>query len=164
MAKKKKKKHGPVGNIVAQNRKARHDYFIEDTFEAGIQLLGSEVKSIRAGSASIVEAYAQETDGELFLVNAYIPEYAPAAKHTGHIDTRRPRKLLMRKREIGRLMGSIQREGYTLVPLSIYFNDRGLAKVELGLGKGKHKADKRQSSKDRDWKRDKARLMAHRNS
>ena len=156
---KKKKKHAP-GNVVAQNRKARHDYFIEDTFEAGIQLLGSEVKSLRSGQASIAEAFAQEKDGELFLLNAYIPEYQAASVHTGH-ETRRERKLLMHRREIERLSMDIARAGYTLVPLAIYFNDRGMAKVELGLGKGKHKVDKRQTVKDRDWKRDKARLMAH---
>ena len=161
MAKKKKKK-GPDATIVAQNRKARHDYFIEDTVEAGIQLMGSEVKSLRKGSGSIGESYAVEKAGEMYLTNAYIPEYAPAAKYNGH-EPRRERKLLLHKREIHRLMGNIQREGYTLVPLSIYFNPRGIAKVELGLAKGKHKADKRQSSKDRDWKRDKARLMSHKN-
>jgi len=159
---KKKKKGGPDGDIVAQNRKARHDYFIEDTFEAGIMLMGSEVKSLRRGSATIGDAYAVEKNGELYLVNAYIPEYAPAARHNGH-EPKRERKLLMHRREIDRLMGNIQREGYTVVPLSIYFNPRGMAKVELGLGKGKHKADKRQATKDRDWKRDKARMMSHRN-
>jgi len=159
---KKKKKGGPDGDIVAQNRKARHDYFIEDTFEAGIMLMGSEVKSLRKGSATIGDAYAVEKDGELYLVNAYIPEYAPAAAYNGHTP-KRERKLLMHRREIDRLMANIQREGYTVVPLSIYFNPRGMAKVELGLGKGKHKADKRQTTKDRDWKRDKARLMSHSN-
>jgi len=159
MAKKKKKK-GPDGVIAAQNRKARHDYFIEDTFEAGIMLMGSEVKSLRRGSSSITESYAQEKDGELYLLNAYIPEYAPAAVHTGHEDPRRQRKLLLHKKELARLFMALAREGYTLVPLAIYFNDRGMAKVELGLGKGKNKGDKRQSAKDRDWKRDKARLMA----
>ncbi|MEG3617432.1 SsrA-binding protein SmpB [Magnetovibrio sp. PR-2] len=161
MAKKKKKK-GPDGTIVAQNRKARHDYFIEDTVEAGIQLMGSEVKSLRKGSGSIGESYAVDKSGEMYLTNAYIPEYAPAAKYNGH-EPRRERKLLLHKREIYRLMGNIQREGYTVVPLSIYFNTRGIAKVELGLAKGKHKSDKRQSSKDRDWKRDKARLLSHKN-
>jgi len=160
---KKKKKHGASDNIAAQNRKARHDYHIEDNFEAGIMLMGSEVKSLRRGQASIGEAYAQEKDGELYLVNAYIPEYAPAAAHTGHDDPRRARKLLLHKREIARLFMAISREGYTLVPLSIFFNDRGIAKVDLGLGKGKNKGDKRQSNKDRDWKRDKARLMSHKN-
>ena len=160
---KKKKKHGASDNIAAQNRKARHDYHIEDNFEAGIMLMGSEVKSLRRGSASIAESYAQEKDGELYLINAYIPEYAPAAAHTGHDDPRRARKLLLHKREIARLLMAISREGYTLVPLSIFFNDRGIAKVDLGLGKGKNKGDKRQTSKDRDWKRDKARLMSHKN-
>jgi len=160
---KKKKKHGPDGDIVAQNRKARHDYYIESTVEAGIMLMGSEVKSLRKGSSSIQESYAQDKDGELFLINAYIPEYAAAAQHTGHMDPRRERKLLLHRREIDRLMMSNTREGYTLVPLSIFFNERGLAKVELGLGKGKNKGDKRQTSKDRDWKRDKARMMSHKN-
>lgn len=158
---KKKKKHGPTGTVVAQNRRARFDYFIEDTYEAGIMLMGSEVKSLRRGSTSISEAFAQEKDGALYLVNAYIPEYAPAAAHTGHADPRRQRKLLLHKKEISRLMMAIAREGYTLVPLSIYFNERGMAKVELGLGKGKNKGDKRQTSKDRDWQRDKSRLMAN---
>ena len=158
MAKKKKKK-GPDGDIVAQNRKARHNYFIESTLEAGIMLVGSEVKSLRNGSATIADAYAVEKDGELFLTNAYIPEYGPSAQHNGH-EPKRERKLLLHGREIARLVASIQREGYTVVPLSIYFNARGIAKVELGLAKGKHKADKRQTVKDRDWKRDKARLMS----
>jgi len=158
---KKKKKHGPDGDIVAQNRKARFDYFIEDTMEAGIMLMGSEVKSLRRASASIAEAYAQEKDGEIFLLNAYIPEYEAAAKHTGHSDPRRPRKLLLHRRQIDRLMMATARAGYTIVALSVYFNERGMAKVELGLGKGKHKGDKRQTSKDRDWKRDKARMMSH---
>lgn len=157
---KKKKKHGPSGDIAAQNRKARHDYFIEETFEAGIMLMGSEVKALRRGSGSIGEAYAAEKEEALFLINAYIPEYASAAARTGH-EPKRPRKLLMHKREIARLLMAIAREGYTLVPLSIYFNARGIAKVELGLGKGKHQADKRQSDKDRSWKRNKARLMSH---
>ena len=163
MGKKKKKKHGPDGDIVAQNRKARHDYYIEDTIEAGLMLMGSEVKSLRLGTSSIQESYAQDKDGELYLLNAYIPEYKASAQHTGHQDPRRPRKLLMHRREIDRLMQSIARGGYTVVPLSFYFNDRGIAKVELGLGKGKNKGDKRQSNKDRDWQRDKARMMSHKN-
>lgn len=161
MAKKKKKK-GPDGDIVAQNRKARHNYFIEDTVEAGIMLMGSEVKSLRRGSATIGDAFAVEKDGELYLTNAYIPEYAAASVHNGHKPTRE-RKLLLHRRQIDRLMANIARDGYTVVPLCIYFNPRGMAKVELGLGKGKHKADKRQTSKDRDWKRDQARMMSHRN-
>jgi SsrA-binding protein len=141
----------------AQNRRARHDYLIEDTLEAGLVLHGSEVKVLRQGQASINEAYANESDGELFLVNANIPEYA-AAKHFSH-QPRRPRKLLLHRKEMARLLGAIRREGMTLVPLSIYFNERGRAKVELGLAHGKKKADKRQAEKNRDWQRDKARIM-----
>lgn len=122
-------------------------------------LTGSEVKSLRRGSATIADAFAVEKNGELFLTNAYIPEYGPAAKHNGH-EPLRERKLLLHRREIDRLLANIQREGYTVVPLSIYFNPRGMAKVELGLGKGKHKVDKRQTVKERDWKRNKARLMS----
>jgi SsrA-binding protein len=143
--------------IAAQNRKARHDFFIEETLEAGIVLHGTEVKSLRQGGASIVESYAGPKDGELFLVNAHIPEYA-GAKHFGH-EPRRPRKLLVKRRELGRLIGAVQRAGVTIVPLSIYFNDRGIAKVQLGLAKGKRKLDKRETEKQRDWQRDKARLM-----
>jgi SsrA-binding protein len=141
----------------AQNRRARHDYLIEDTLEAGLVLQGSEVKVLRQGQASIAEAYANETAGELFLVNANIPEYS-AAKHFSH-QPRRPRKLLLHRKEMARLLGAIRREGVTIVPLSIYFNERGRAKVELGLAHGKKKADKRQAEKDRDWQRDKARIM-----
>ena len=141
----------------AQNRRARHDYLIEDTLEAGLVLQGSEVKVLRQGQASINEAYANESGGELFLVNANIPEYS-AAKHFTH-QPRRPRKLLLHRKEMARLLGAIRREGMTLVPLSIYFNERGRAKVELGLAHGKKKADKRQAEKSRDWQRDKARIM-----
>ncbi len=154
MAKKKKK---TPGNIAAQNRKARHDYFIEENFEAGIQLAGSEVKSLRAGRATITEAYASDEEGELYLINAYIPEYE-SAKHFNH-DPKRKRKLLLHKREIARLRNAVNRKGMTLVALSIYFNERGLAKVDLGLAKGKQHHDKRQDKKEQDWKRDKARLM-----
>jgi SsrA-binding protein len=146
-----------AGRLAAQNRKARHDYIIEDTFEAGIVLLGTEVKSLRQGRASIGEAFAAERDGELFLFNAYIPEYE-AANRFNH-EPRRPRKLLMHRREIARLIGLIQRGGMTLVPLSIYFNERGVAKVQLGLARGKRKVDKREAEKARDWEREKARLM-----
>jgi SsrA-binding protein len=147
-----------AGRIAAQNRRARHDYFIDDTLEAGIMLAGTEVKALRAGRASINEAYAGERHGELYLINAYIPEYQAAPKAFSH-ETRRPRKLLVHRRELGRLLGSIQREGATLVPLSIYFTDRGIAKVELGLARGKRKVDKRQAEKTRDWQRDRARLL-----
>ena len=104
---------------------------------------------------------SQDKDGELYLINAHIPEYKASAQHTGHQDPRRERKLLLHRRQIDRLMQSIARGGYTIVPLSFYFNERGIAKVELGIGKGKNKGDKRQTSKDRDWKRDKARMMSH---
>ena len=145
------------GRIAAQNRKARHDYFIEETVEAGIVLLGTEVKSLRAGGASIAEAYAGPQGGEIFLFNAHIPEYK-AAKHFGH-EPKRPRKLLLKRREVSRLAGAVQRAGVTMVPLSLYFNDRGIAKLQLGLAKGKRKLDKRETEKQRDWQRDKARLM-----
>lgn len=157
MTGKNRKKKGFVGTLVAQNRKARHDYLIEEKFEAGIMLMGSEVKSLRAGKASINEAYAHEKDGEVWLVNAHIAEYDPA-KTLGH-ESRRPRKLLLRHREIARLTGAVRRQGMTLIPLAIYFNERGLAKVELALARGKHTIDKRQTLKDRDWARQKARLM-----
>jgi len=142
---------------VAQNRRARHDYLIEDTIEAGVVLHGTEVKVLRKGQASIAEAYADESAGELFLVNANIPEYASSA-HFNH-QPRRPRKLLLHRKQMNRLLGAIRREGVTIVPLSIYFNERGRAKVELGLAHGRKKADRRQAEKDRDWRRDKARLM-----
>lgn len=146
-----------TNRFAAQNRRARHDYFIEDTFEAGVMLLGTEVKSLRQGRASISEAFAAERGGEFFLFNAYIPEYE-AANRFNH-EPRRPRKLLLHRREMNRLLGAVQRGGMTLVPLSIYFNERGIAKVQLGLGKGKRKVDKRDTEKERDWNRDKARLM-----
>ena len=148
----------PAGKIAAQNRRARHDYLIEQTVEAGIVLAGTEVKSLRTGQASIAEAFAREDGGELFLVNAHIPEYQQAHKLLQH-EVKRPRKLLLHRKEMSRLMSSIKREGITIVPLSIYFNPRGMAKVQLGLAKGKRMADKRQAAKERDWQRDKARLM-----
>lgn len=147
---------------VAMNRKARHDYFITDTVEAGIVLEGTEVKSLRTGQASIQESFAGPKDGALFLLNAYIPEYKQAGTHLQH-ETRRARKLLLHKREMNKLMGSVKREGMTLVPLGIYFNKRGIAKVELGLAKGKNTVDKRETIKKRDWERDKARIMRSRN-
>ena len=151
------KKKSPIGNLVAQNRKARHNYAIDETVEAGIQLIGSEVKTLRAGQATIAESYAAAEDGAIYLINANIPEYASAA-HFGH-EPRRKRKLLLHKREIERLRGQIERKGMTLVPLDIHFNARGIAKVTLGLGRGKQNIDKRQDVKDRDWKRQQARLL-----
>jgi len=147
---------------VAQNRRARHDYLIEDTFEAGLVLQGTEVKVLRQGQASIAEAYADERGGELFLVNANIPEYGSSA-HFNH-QPRRPRKLLLHRKEMNKLLGAVRRQGMTLVPLAIYFNDRGRAKVELGLARGKRKEDRRQAEKDRDWQRSRARLMRERNA
>ena len=149
-------------HYVAQNRRARHDYLIEDTLEAGVVLRGTEVKVLRQGQASIVEAYADEDGGELFLVNANIPEYA-SSTHFNH-QPRRPRKLLLHRKQVNRLLGAIRREGITVVPLSIYFNERGRAKVELGLARGKRKADKRQADKQRDWQRSRARILRNRNA
>lgn len=157
MAGKNRKKKPSAGNVVAQNRKARHDYEIEETFEAGLVLIGSEVKSLRQGQASINEAYADAKDGELYLLNAHIPEYA-AAKHFGH-QPRRPRKLLLHRREIAKLIGAVRQKGMALVPLSIYFNNRGIAKVSLALARGRRKADKRAALKAQEWKRDKERLL-----
>jgi SsrA-binding protein len=140
------------------NRRARHDYFITDTVESGIMLTGTEVKSLRLGQASIQESFAGAKEGALYLFNAYIPEYKQAGSHLQH-ETHRARKLLVHRREMDRLLGAVKREGMTLVPLSLYFNKRGIAKVEIGLAKGKHKADKRAAIKQRDWQRDKARIM-----
>ena len=143
--------------VVARNRKARHDYLVLDTFEAGIELTGSEVKSLRGGRASIADAYATERGRELWLVNAHIPEYA-SASHFGH-EARRPRRLLLHRRQIERLIGAVTREGKTLVPLAIYFNGRGRAKVELALAQGKKAHDKRAAIREREWARDKQRLL-----
>jgi len=143
--------------VVAQNRKATHDYFIEERIETGLALMGSEVKSLRSGKASLGEAYAGEQRGELYLINAHISEYAPANRF-GHTP-KRARKLLVHRRERERLLGLVRRDGYTLVPLSIYFNERGLAKLELGMAKGKRKGDRREDIKKRDWQRQKARLL-----
>jgi SsrA-binding protein len=143
--------------FAALNRRARHDYLIEDTLEAGLVLHGTEVKSLRQGGASIAEAYADVQSGELFLVNANIPEYKASA-HFNH-QPRRPRKLLLHRKQVDRLLGAVRREGVTIVPLALYFNERGRAKVELGLARGKRKADRRQAERDRDWQRNKARLL-----
>ena len=153
MAKKKDDDH----KVVADNRKARHLYFIESTVEAGIMLKGSEVKSLRGGKGNIAESYAQAKDGEIVLVNSYIPEYLEANRFNH--EPRRVRHLLLHKSEIRRLSAAVQREGMTLVPLRVYFNPRGVAKIELGIAKGKKLHDKRQSEKARDWSRDRARLM-----
>jgi SsrA-binding protein len=143
--------------IVADNRKARFNYEIMDTYEAGIALTGTEVKSLRQGKATIGEAYAGPSGEEFFLFNAYIPEYLQANRFNH--ETRRPRRLLLHKRQINKLIGATQREGFTVIPLKVYFNDRGRAKVELGLGRGKKLHDKRETEKERSWNREKARLM-----
>ena len=157
MAKKKKSND----NIAARNRKARHDYFIEDNIEAGIMLQGTEIKSIRNGRSSIEESYASEENGELFLVNAYIPEYQ--AGGISQHETRRPRKLLLHKKELLKMINAVNRQGATIIPLSLYFNKRGMLKVDLGIAKGKRQYDKRQTEKKRDWKRDQARIMRDKN-
>lgn len=157
MAAKKRDPAADGATLVAQNRKARYDYAIAETLEAGIALAGTEVKSLRQGHASIVEAYADVKGGEIYLVNAHIPEYN-SARHFGH-EPKRPRKLLLHRREISKLMGAVRRKGMALVPLSIYFNRRGIAKVNLALAEGKRKVDKRAAVKDQEWKRQKERLM-----
>ena len=147
----------PGRRIVADNRAARYHYTIEDTLEAGIALTGTEVKSLRGGKATIGEAFAGPSGNDLLLFNAYIPEYLEANRFNH--DTKRPRRLLLHRRQIDKFIGATQREGYTVVPLKIYFNERGRAKVELGLGRGKKLHDKRETAKERDWQRDKARLL-----
>ena len=143
---------------IAENRRARFEYHIEETFEAGIELMGTEVKSMRLGQASINEAYAGEKNGEIWLFNAHVGEYMQAVTHLQH-EPRRIRKLLLKKKEVHKLMGAVAKEGYTLVPLKLFFNGRGLAKLLLGLGKGKQLHDKRETKKERDWNRQKQRIM-----
>ena len=145
---------------VAENRRARFEYFIEEVFEAGIALSGTEVKSLRGGEGSIAESYAYVNDGEAWLVNANIPEFSHGNRFNH--EPKRPRKLLLHEREIEKMIGAVERKGMTLIPLSVYFNSRGRAKVELALAKGKQTHDKRQTIKDRDWQRDKARLLRDR--
>ena len=146
-----------VKKIVAENRKARFNYEIIDTYEAGLVLTGTEVKSLREGKANIAESYASDEGGEIWLINSYLPEYLQANRFNH--ETRRRRKLLLSKREIHRLRGAINREGMTLVPLKVYFNDVGRAKLELALAKGKKLHDKRETEKERDWNRQKSRLL-----
>ncbi|MCL4673819.1 MAG: SsrA-binding protein SmpB [Sphingomonadaceae bacterium] len=145
---------------VAENRRARFDYAVEDKFEAGLMLQGTEVKALRAGEATIADSYAEVRGGEVWLVNANIPEFSHGNRFNH--EPKRPRKLLLHEREIAKLTGAVERKGMTLVPLSIYFNGRGRAKVELALAKGRQAQDKRDYIKDRDWKRDKARIMRER--
>ena len=144
-------------NIVAQNRKASFNYFFEDTLEAGIELLGSEVKSLRSGKGSIADSYALDSQGEIYLHNTYIPEYKQGS-YNNH-DPRRLRKLLLKKKEINKLIGKINRDGFTVVPIRVYFNSKGIAKVNIAIGKGKKQHDKRQTKKQRDWNREKSRVF-----
>jgi len=146
--------------VVADNRRARFDYEILDTLEAGIELIGPEVKALREGRANLADSYASVKGGELWLVNAYIPEYRQANRFNH--ETRRPRKLLLHKRQIARLAQGVQREGLTIVPLKLYFNPRGRAKAEIALAKGKKLHDKRETQKERSWQREKTRLLKER--
>ncbi|MBN8829637.1 MAG: SsrA-binding protein SmpB [Sphingomonadales bacterium] len=145
---------------VAENRRARFDYSIEDVFEAGIVLQGTEVKSLRFGEGSITESYAEVKGDEIWLVNSNIPEFSHGNRYNH--EPKRPRKLLLSGREIAKMHGAVARQGMTLVPLSVYFNERGKAKVELALAKGKNVRDKRDTMKERDWKREQGRLLRER--
>ncbi|MGZ8370526.1 MAG: SsrA-binding protein SmpB [Caulobacteraceae bacterium] len=146
-----------MGKLIAENRRARFDYFIEDTIEAGLVLTGTEVKSLRLGRANIAESYAAAEGNEIVLINADIPPYAQANRFNH--EPRRPRKLLLHRKQIDKLTGAVQREGRTIVPLKLYFDDKGRAKLEIAIAKGKKAHDKREATAERDWKRDKARLM-----
>ena len=143
--------------VVADNRKARFNYFIDEKFEAGVALTGTEVKSLRQGKANIAESYADARGGEIWLINSNIPEYQQAHRFN-HLP-KRPRKLLLHKREIDKLVGAVERQGMTLVPLKLYFNEKGRAKVELALARGKKLYDKRETEKKRSWERERGRLM-----
>lgn len=159
MAKKEKKTQLiSVNETVADNRRARFDYFLEEKFEAGIQLTGTEVKSLRHGQCSFNEAFANYHQGEIWLHNCYIAPYNPAGAHLQH-DPRRQRRLLLNKKQINKLLGSVKRDGYTIVPVKIYFNSRGLAKVEIALAKGKASHDKRETIKKREWDRTKSKIL-----
>lgn len=157
MAKKSSNKPEINNGVVAENRRARFDFQVLDTLEAGLMLHGTEVKSLRVGQAQIAESYASPEKGELWLINAHIPEYLQANQFNH--EERRPRKLLVSKKELVRLQQEVDRKGNTIVPLKLYFNERGVAKLLLGLAKGKNKADKRETEKNRDWNREKSRLM-----
>jgi SsrA-binding protein len=150
----------PAYKLVAENRRARFDYFLEQTFEAGLSLTGTEVKALREGRANIAESYAAVQGREIVLVNAYIPEYGPANRFNH--EPRRPRKLLLHRREIDKMLGAVQREGRTLAPTKLYFNDKGRVKLELAVAKGKKAHDKREVAAERDWKREQGRLLRDR--
>jgi SsrA-binding protein len=163
MAPPKKKKGGLISTdkTVADNRRANFDYAIEDKFEAGLMLVGTEVKSLRHGQCMIAESHVAEKDGALHLLNSHIPEYQQASHLMQH-EPRRPRKLLLKQKEIDKLMGAVNRDGYTIIPMRLYFDKRGLAKLEIALAKGKKAYDKRETSKQRDWNRDKQRILKDR--
>ncbi|MEZ5785307.1 MAG: SsrA-binding protein SmpB [Xanthobacteraceae bacterium] len=144
--------------VVADNRKARFNYEIGETFEAGLALTGSEVKSLRSGRASIGESYAEPREGDLWLVNANIPEYLQAGPFNNHAP-KRPRRLLLHRRQINRLAAGVEREGFTIVPLKLYFDEKGRAKLEIALARGKKLHDKRETEKRRDWDRERGRLL-----
>ncbi len=152
-----KKKKTTGSNVAAENRKARYNYEILDTLEAGLALTGTEVKSLRAGRASIAESYATEEGGELWLINSNLPEYLQANRFNH--EPKRRRKVLVHRAELNRLAGAVQKDGMTLVPLRIYFNDRGVAKLQLAVARGKNAPDKRQTIKERDWNRQKQRIL-----
>jgi SsrA-binding protein len=159
MAKAANKPQMIVTGPVAENRRARYDYEILDTLEAGLMLTGTEVKSLRLGKAQITESYASPERGELWLINAHIPEYLQANRFNH--EEKRPRKLLVSKKQLARLSEDVQRAGNTIVPLKLYFNEQGRAKLLIGVGKGKKSYDKRETEKNRDWNREKNRLMKH---
>ncbi|HWL04911.1 MAG TPA: SsrA-binding protein SmpB [Xanthobacteraceae bacterium] len=150
----------PKTKIVADNRKARYNYEIGETFEAGIALTGSEVKSLRSGKATIAESYADARDGGLWLVNSHIPEYLQSGPYNNHAP-KRVRQLLLHRRQIDRLAAAVEREGMTIVPLRLYFNERGRAKLELAVARGKKLHDKRQTERKRSWDRERSRLLRH---
>jgi SsrA-binding protein len=149
-----------VTKLIAENRRARFDYFLEETFEAGLVLTGSEVKALRLGKANIAESYAGADGSELSLVNAYIPEYGPANRFNH--EPKRPRRLLLHRKQIDKLLGAVRRDGRTIVPTKLYWNDKGVAKLELALAKGKSAPDKRHTEAERDWKREQGRLLRDR--
>lgn len=156
----KAKKEAVSGRLIADNRKARHNYEYVDTLEAGLVLTGTEVKSLRNGKANIAESYASEEGGEIWLINSYIPEYGEGNRFNHN--PRRKRKLLLHRKQMAKLSSAVQRDGMTIVPNRLYFNDRGMAKLQIALAKGRKTHDKRQVAKERDWKREQSRLLKER--